>query len=227
MARIAVIGLGLFGRNLASLLAEGGAEVLAIDWRKENVDAVRDEVAVAVCLDSTDEQALLAQGIDNVDAAVVGIGADFEHSALTTVMLKQLGVPRVISRATSRVRADILRRIGADAVINPEEEAAERWSNRLLAPAVLERFALAEGYSLAQVAAPKSFWGKTLKQLDLSKKHKVLVVAVRRTAAEQTDGDKGPRQLVVSAPGPDTAVEEGDELMLIGSDEAIANLPRK
>ena len=101
MAKYAVIGLGRFGRRLATLLSDAGAEVAAIDHRREVVESIRDEVALAVCLDSTDEQALHAQGVDKVDVAIVGIGKDFENTVLTTVILKQLGVPRVISRATT------------------------------------------------------------------------------------------------------------------------------
>ena len=220
MERFAVIGLGLFGRSLALRLARGGAEVIAIDKNKNLVEAVRDEVSLAVCLDSTDEKALVSQGVDKVDVAIVGIGTSFESSALTTVILKQLGVERVISRATSSVRADILSRIGADSVINPEQESAERWSSRLLAPAILERFALAPGYSLVQMAAPENFHGKTLQQLDVAKKYKVLVVAIRRTAQEDQD------QEVISAPGPDSTIQTDDVLVMIGSDDAIQDFPK-
>ncbi|HET6429548.1 MAG TPA: TrkA family potassium uptake protein, partial [Phycisphaerae bacterium] len=128
MATFAVIGLGRFGYRLSTLLAEGGAEVIAIDSRRDLVESIRDRVTVAVCLDTTDEEALRAQGVDRVNVAVVGIGDDFEANALATVILKQIGVPRVISRATTTIRAQILSRIGADDVVNPERESAERWS---------------------------------------------------------------------------------------------------
>ncbi|MCE5325854.1 MAG: TrkA family potassium uptake protein [Planctomycetaceae bacterium] len=224
MERFAIIGLGLFGKSLATRLAEAGAEVIAIDKSRDLVDDVRDIVAVAVCLDSTDEQALIAQGVDKVDVAVVGIGTHFESSALTTVILKQLGVPRVISRATSRIRADILTRIGADGVISPEEESAERWAGRLLSPSVIERFAIADGFSLAQVTAPREFWSKTLAELDLSKKHKVLAVAIRRTTP---GSDLAPAQeTIITAPGPATEILQGDLVVVIGPDAAIASLPQ-
>lgn len=226
MEKFAVIGLGLFGTELATLLADGGAEVIAIDKDPVPVEALRDKVAVAVCLDSADEQALLSQGIDKVDVAVVGIGDSFEASALTTVILKQLGVPRVISRATSPVRADILARIGADSVINPEHESAERWSSRLLAPAVMERFAVAEGHSLAQVTAPKAFHKKTLQQLDVGKNYRVLVVAIRRKVAEvDKEGQPTEREHLMTAPGSDTTIQPGDVLVVIGEDDAIHTFP--
>ena len=226
MERFAVIGLGLFGRRLAELLAEAGAEVIAVDSRRELVEAIRDRVTLAVCLDSTDEEALRSQGIDKVDVAIVGIGTDFEASALTTAILKQLGVPRVIGRATTRVRGQILSRVGADDIVNPENESAERWGNRLIAPAIMEQIELAEGYSLAQMAAPEGFFNKTLEQLAVRRKNRVNVVAIRRTV-EETDeaGQTRTRQFVISVPMPDSMILPGDVLLLIGSDEALAAFP--
>lgn len=226
MQRFAVIGLGRFGRRLATLLADSGAEVIAVDRKSELIEQLRDKVTLAVSLDSTDEQALVAQGIDKVDVAIVGIGEDFEDAALTTTILKQLGVGRVISRATNTMRGKILTRIGADDVVNPERESAERWRNRLLAPSIIERIELAEGYSLTQLAAPESFFNKTLADLDVRKKYKVNIVAINRTLEETDDeGIKRTRQFVISVPLPDTMIESGDILLLIGSDQAMESFP--
>jgi trk system potassium uptake protein TrkA len=226
MERFAVIGLGRFGMRLAIELADAGAEVIAVDRDREIVEQIRDRVTLAVCLDATDEQALLAQGIDKVDAAIVGIGTNFEESVLTTAILKQIGVPRVISRAGTTIRGQILARVGADDVVNPERESAERWRNRLLAPAVLERSVLAKGYSLVQVEAPSSFHERTLGDLAIGSRYKVLVVAIRRTTDEpDADGKAGPRQTLISAPGPDSMIQPGDVLVLIGADAAIEAFP--
>ena len=126
MKRFVVIGLGRFGRRLARELTEAGHEIIAIDTREALVERVRDEVALAVCLDATEPEALKSQGVDKVDAAVVAIGEDFEANALATATLKSLGVGRVISRASSDIQRRILDRIGADQVIFPEEEMAVR-----------------------------------------------------------------------------------------------------
>ncbi len=226
MERYAVIGLGRFGERLATLLAEAGAEVIAVDRRRERIEQIRDGVTLAVCLDSTDEKALRAQGIDKVDVAIVGIGKDFEDSVLTTVILKQLGVPRVMSRATNSIRARILTRIGADDIINPEQESADRWRNRLLAPAIMERIELAEGHSLTQMPAPQSFVGKTLEELDVRKKYQINVVAIRRTQAEtDVEGVRRMHQILISVPMADTMIETGDILLVIGSDDAMHSMP--
>ena len=226
MERFAVIGLGRFGIRLAVSLADAGAEVIGVDRNADIVQQVKDRVTLAVCLDATDEQALRAQGIDKVDVAIVGIGADFEESVLSTVILKQIGVPRVISRATTSIRGQILSRVGADDIVNPERESADRWRTRLLAPAIIERSVLAEGYSLVQIEAPESFHGKTLSDLAIGTRYRVLVVAIRRTV-EETDatGQVRPRQTVISAPGPASEIHPRDVLVLIGSDEAIEAFP--
>ena len=210
---------------LARLLAQDGADVIAVDSDKECVDAIRDQVSLAVCLDATDAEALKSQGIDKVDVAIVGVGDSFEDSVLATVTLKELGVPTVISRATSRVRAEILSRVGADDVVNPEKESALRWKSRLLAPSIMERIELAEGASLVQLESPESFHNKTLAQLDLRKGYRVNVVAIRRTVEEIEGGQTVTRQFVISVPAGDTAIKKGDTLILIGTDEAIENLP--
>jgi len=228
MECFAVIGLGRFGVRLATSLADAGAEVIAIDRNRELVDRIKDRVALAVCLDATDEEALRTQGIDKVDAAVVGIGTSFEEAVLCTVILKQIGVPRVISRATTTTRGQVLSRVGADDIANPERESADRWCNRLLTPAVMERIVLAEGYSLVQVQAPESFHHKTLADLAVNTRYKVLVVAIRRTEEQHAaEGAIGPRQQVISAPGPSDVIRPGDVLVLIGKDSAIEGFPTK
>ena len=224
MEQFAVIGLGRYGSRLATMLTDAGAEVIAIDRNKSLVESLRDRVSLTVSMDSTDEEALIAQGIDKVDAAIVCIGTDFEASALTTVILKQIGVPRVISRATTNTRGDILSRIGADEIANPEKESAERWRDRLLAPAMIERVIIGEGYSLAQFPAPPSFHNKSLKQLAVNTKYKVLVVAIRRES-EQEDSPKTSGKPVISVPGPDTVIYPDDVLLVIGSDEALKAFP--
>ncbi|HET6430333.1 MAG TPA: TrkA family potassium uptake protein [Phycisphaerae bacterium] len=221
--RFAIIGLGRFGARLARQLALAGAEVIAVDCDAGLIDKVRDDVALAVCLDATDEGALRAQGLDKVDVAVVGIGTAFEAAALTTSTLKRIGVPRVICRATTGARAEILSRIGADDIANPEAESADRWCQRLVMPQVMEKIDLGGGHSLVQVRAPDAWTGKTLEQLDVRRKYRVNVVAIRRLLAEAKQGEGG---YVISTPLPDSRIELGDLLLIVGRNDAIESLPR-
>lgn len=220
--RFAVIGMGRFGYRLARQLASAGAEVIAVDSSQALIDRVRDEVALAVCLDATDEDALRAQGLDKVDVAVVGIGTAFEAAALATSTLKRLGVPRVICRATTPARAEILSRVGADDIANPEAESADRWCQRLVMPKVLEKIDLGGGHSLVQIRAPDAWTGKTLEQLNVRKKLRVNVVAIRRLLPE---GDRTGAGYVISTPLPDSRIELGDLLLIVGPNEAIESLP--
>ena len=221
--RFAVIGLGRFGMRLARALAEAGAEVIAVDQDEQFIEEIRDQVTLAVALDATDEKALAAQGIDKVDVAVVGVGGGFESCALTTSVLKQLGVPRVISRATTRARGEILRRIGADDVINPEAEAAVRWASRLTMPQVMEKIDLGGTHSLVQIRAPDAWVGKTLELLNVRKKFKVNVVAIRRPRGGEK---KAGETYLIDTPLPDSTIEAGDLLLVVGTNEAIEALPK-
>ncbi|MBN1555484.1 MAG: TrkA family potassium uptake protein [Phycisphaerae bacterium] len=222
MERFAVIGMGRFGSRLAKLLTDAGADVIAVDRRADLIETMRDDVARAVCMDATDEETLRNQGIDEVDTAIVGIGTNFEAAVLTTVLLKQMGVSRVITRATTAIRGQILTRIGADDIVNPESESADRWRTRLVAPRIIEHIELAEGFSLIQTAPPKTFVGKTLGEIDMRKNHHVQVIAVRRKAEDtDADGRKRHQEVVISVPTAETTIQEGDVLMLIGSDAAL------
>ena len=224
MNRFAVIGLGRFGMRLAKGLAAAGAEVIAVDKRPELVEQMRDIVTLAVCLDATDEEAIVAQGIDKVDVAIVGVGGAFEAGALATSILKSLGVPRVISRATTRQRAEIVSRIGADDIVNPEAESADRWCSRLVMPQVLEKIDLGDKHSLVQIRAPSSWTGKTLAQLNIRKKYKVNVVVIHRPLK---GADQHGQTYLIDTPLPDSMIEAGDSLLVVGTNEAIEALPKE
>ncbi len=230
MERFAIIGLGRFGSRLAINLSQAGAEVIAIDTRREKVDALRDRVALALVLDATDAQALRAQGIDRVEAAVVGIGHNFEINSLATVLLKTMGVKKVISRAANAMQAEILKRIGADAVANPEDESADRWMHLLLSPFIVEHRELSPGFGLVQMPTPRSWAGKKLRELDVRRDHRVNIVAIKRVATKITAEEAGEAEAKtierqVEFPMPEMELLADDVLILAGSDEALQRLP--
>lgn len=227
MERFAVIGLGRFGSRLAKNLAAAGAEVIAIDRDRAIVEDLRDQVTLAIAMDATDEQALKIQGIDQVDCAVVGIGHDFEANALTTVLLKALRVRRVISRSGNETQAQILKRIGADGVVSPEEEAADRWGHRLLTPFLIDHVELAEEYALVQMPVPEPWQGKTLLELELRKRHNITVVAIRRRVATATEsGEDAFVERIMDIPAPTSRLGRDDTLVIAGFDRDIERLPR-
>ncbi|NLH41221.1 MAG: TrkA family potassium uptake protein [Planctomycetes bacterium] len=226
MRRFAVIGLGRFGSKLAVALSMSGAEVIAIDKNREVVDLIRDQVGHAVRLDSTDEEALRAQGVHNVDVAIISMGQKgFEDAILTVVTLRQMGVQQVYARAESLVAGQVFSKVGATEVIYPELESAQRWAYKLIAPQIGEKIDFAPGYSLARIEAPSSFDGKTVMDLQLRQKFNVNLVLIKRsdeTRAKKTE--KGP---IIAVPMPGTVVYEGDILMVAGSDADLARLPQE
>jgi trk system potassium uptake protein TrkA len=227
MRKFAVIGLGRFGQKLAITLTMSQAQVIAIDQNREIIEQIRDQVTHAVRLDSTDEDALRAQGIDKVDVAIVGIGQGgrgFESVILTVVNLKALGVPQIYARAESLIEGQVLSKIGATEVIYPEIESAQRWAYKLITPQITEKIDFAPGYSIASVIAPAGYHRKTVLDLQLRQKYRVNLVSIKRGEKTEDVKQKGE---VINVPLPDTVIYEGDILMVAGSDADLAKLPQE
>ena len=228
MDRFAVIGLGRFGKKLAIALAMSGAEVIAIDKDRNEIEHIRDQVTHAVRLDSTDEEALKAQGLGKVDVAIIGIGQrgqGFESAILTVVNLRQMGVKKIYARAESLIGGQIFSKVGATEVIYPEIESAQRWAYKLIAPQVGEKIDFAPGYSLARIKAPASFEGKTVMSLQLRQKYNVNLVAIKRGDLSQQK--KQAKGTIINVPMPSTVIYTDDILMVAGSDADLAKLPHE
>ena len=226
MRRFAVIGLGRFGNKLAIALAMSGAEVIAIDKNRDVIELIRDQVSHAVRLDSTDEEALKAQGVDKVDVAVIGMGQEgFEDAILTVVMLRQIGVKQVYARAESLIAGEVFSKVGATDVIYPELESAQRWAYKLIAPQIGEKIDFAPGYSLARILAPASFDGRTVMDLQLRQKYNVNLVLIKRS--DEGKARKVEKGAIIHVPMPDTIISKGDILMVAGSDADLARLPQE
>lgn len=126
-----VVGLGSFGAPLATRLTAKGNEVIGIDTNLERVNALKDKISHCICLNATNEETLAELPLKNTDVVVVCIGKDQGANVMVTAMFKNLGVKKLISRATNTIHEGILKAIGVDEIINPEAEAAERWSEEL------------------------------------------------------------------------------------------------
>lgn len=225
MRKVAVIGLGRFGMALARNLGATGVQVVAMDRDGKLVNEIKDDVDLAVRADSTDQSVLLSQDIDKVDTCVISIGENFEAALLTTVLVKQIGVPEVICRAQTEFHAEIFRKIGADRVIQPEQQSGESLARQLANPQLVDLFRLADGFTLLELRAPREFVGQSIRELSLRNKYEVNLVVIRReqTPAEE---DAAP-EFETIFPRPDDTLRENDILVIVGSDDALSKLPRE
>lgn len=176
-----IVGLGQFGVSLARSLTRRGVEVLAVDLNMERVESVSDEVADAICMDASDESALAKTAPSRRDISICAIGDDSrENSIIVTALLKQMGAPYIIARATDPVHERILALVGAHEVLNPERAFGERLAARLSSRNVLDEIPLGTNLMVSDIRPPAYVVGRTLAELALPRNHKMTVVAIRK-----------------------------------------------
>lgn len=214
MSQIVVIGLGRFGFHVARLLHEAGHEVVAIDIDERNVQRIRDYCSRAVRLDARDMERLEALGLADFDVAVVSLGEKVDVSALVALHLKDMGVPRIITKAGSEDHARLLEKLEVDEIIAPEREAAERLVRRLSSRNLLKFIPLSEQWSIEEVRPLPEFIGKTLADLDLRNRFGVQVLGLRRS---------GSGELTLNPAAGDRIAEE-HSLLVLGENRALARL---
>jgi len=178
--QIAVVGLGRFGSAAAAALEAAGHEVLGVDRDVEAVEAVAPLLSHAVVLDATDETSLRRAGLHEVDAAIVSIAEHLESSILATLLLKRLGVPRVVAKAGSELHSEILQRVGADQVVLPERDTGVRLANGWLPASIADSLDVIPGYGVYRVLAPRAFVGRTVGEIDLHDRFGVHLFVVAR-----------------------------------------------
>jgi len=212
--QVAIIGLGRFGVGLANTLLGMGYDVLALDVDEERVQAVASQISRAIHADATDEAVLRGLGIDKFDVAIVSMGSDIEHSVLTTILLRKLGVPLIVARADNELHGTILDKIGADKVIYPEREMGTRVAHGLTLTSVLDYMSIAPSYGVAKIDPPNSFVGRTLSELGLGPEGKweVAVLLIQRE-----------REIVVS-PDRMEVIKPDDVLIVSGNDSRLEQL---
>lgn len=203
--QIAVIGLGHFGAGLARALARH-CEVLALDRDADRVNAIAGEVQRALCLDARDFAALASVISPGFDEAVVSIGESLESSILCTLHLKRIGVPVIRAKADSADHAEILRAVGAEHIVFPERETAERLALQMLNPNLLDFIPLAEDYRVMDIAAPAAFHGRSLTDLRIRTQFRLLVIAIKRQQGES----------FVFLPDPGYVIRPDDIMVMIG-----------
>lgn len=210
--QFAIIGLGRFGSNMAKALHKMGYEVLAVDRNPQKVQDISEDVTHVIQADATDESALRAMGILNFDAVVVAIGEDIQSNILTTLQLKEIGVPYIVATAQNSLHAKLLEKIGADRVVSPERDMARRVAYNLASTNVMDYIELSPKFSIVEITVPKSFQNKTLAESNVRAKYGINIVAIKRDD-----------HLIIS-PLPEEHLRENDIAVVVGSNESINRL---
>lgn len=222
MKQFAVIGLGNFGRSVALTLAEKGGQVLVIDKDEERIQDVSEKVTYAVKADASDEKVLKSLDIKNIDVAIVSVGDSMEASIMISLLLREMGVKMIVTKALNSLHGKVLRKIGVDRVIFPERDIGAKVAESLISPNIYEYIELSPDYSIVEIVSPKSFAGKTLKLLDIRKTYKVTIIAIKRKTPEVTDsGETQFKEDVNVTPFPEDEIESGDILVVVGADKDI------
>lgn len=204
-----VIGLGLFGAEVARKLCALGCEVLAMDIRSDLVNQVASDVTHAVVGDGRDKDVLRALGAGSFDCAIIAIGDDLAASVLTTMNLKELGIPYVVCKAHDETHRRVLEKLGVDRVVIPECEFGGKLARSLSAHNVLDYIELSEEYGILEVPAPKSWIGKTILELNVRAKLGVNIIAVKN---EQTTN---------VSPSANYKIVAGDIMVVLGDNKAL------
>lgn len=222
MRTFAVIGLGRFGTAVAETLVANGQEVLAIDIDPDKVEQIGDLVTHAVQCDATDERALKAIGIDNVDVAVVSIGEAIEACVLVVMTCMELGVPEVIAKSGTVKQGKVLEKIGVHRVVYPERESAMRLAYALATPNQLEHLELVKGVGVVEMPVPPRYVGMLLRETQIRTHYNVNVAAVVRSHGLDPRVPLNEQDRVNFIPSPDDLLREGDILLLIGHEHDLA-----
>jgi trk system potassium uptake protein TrkA len=214
MKRVVVIGLGIFGFNIAKDLYENGMEVIAIDKNKETIQKIRDFSTKAILADGTDKEVMESIGIQQDDVVIISFGEDLAASTLVTLHLKEMKVKTIIVKAPNEDHKHVLEKVGATEVIIPEREMADKVAKSLISPNVLDYIPLSEDYTVCEMVPPASFMGKTIGDLHLRSKHHIEVIAVREMLPER----------LTMVPRAEFVVKDSDVLVVIGKEKDIQKI---
>ena len=222
-----VLGLGHFGKSLAIHLTEQVHEVIAVDKKLTIVEQLKDRITHTVCMDSTDREAMSSLPLKDSHAVIVAIGEDEGASLLTTALLKQLHVKRIIGRVVSDLQKTVLEAMQIDEYIMPEEEAAERLAMRLDNVDIIDSFKVSDRYSIVETRVPSKYVGKTLREADLTNKYKIIVLTTVKSYEEKVNGKTVQRSEASGIARSETKLDEGDLLVLFGELSNIQRLIQK
>ena len=214
MKRVVVIGLGIFGFNIAKDLYENGIEVIAVDKDKEVIQKIKDFSTKAVLADGTDKEVIESIGIQEDDVVIISFGENLAASTLITLHLKEMKVKNIIVKAPNEDHKHVLEKVGATEVIIPERAMADKVAKSLISPNILDYIPLSEDYTISEIAPPASFMGKTIGELHLRTKYHIEVIAVREMLPER----------LTMVPRAEFVIKDSDVLVVIGKEKDIQKI---
>lgn len=217
MKGFCVIGLGNFGLHLAMTLSKLRHQVLVIDESREKIDFIGETVTTAVCGDATNESVLRASGIKGCECAIICMENNLSDSILITLLLKELGIKRIVVRATDERQKKVLQKVGADLVILPEKESGTKLAYTLSKRGVINYFSPSADFTIAEIIVPKNWVGKTVLGIDVRRKYSVNIIAVAKQDAEEFE-------LIAD---PNHCFTEGERIVLAGGNKAMEKLTGK
>lgn len=220
-SKFAVIGVGRYGATIARRLAEKGAQVFAFDPNEEKIENIKDDVAFAVTIDATDMRALQTQGLEEMDAAVVAIGENFEATILTCVHLIDLGVKRIIARASGEHQRLILEKIGVTEILTPENEVAYVVREKLLNPSIVSFLQLPDDHEIAEIRAPKGVVGRTIDDVGFRNKYEMTLITIKREYEITKNGEDCTETHIIGVPKSNMEIKEKDTLVVFGAAKSV------
>jgi trk system potassium uptake protein TrkA len=222
-----IFGLGNFGASLAEKLTEQGNEVIGIDNNMDKVDYLKEKISHTICMDATDEFTVSGLPLKDTDIIVVAIGEDQGANIMVTALLKNLQVKRLISRAINSLHEKVLKAIGVDEIVHPEEETAERWAKKLCLSGLVDSFELGDEFSIVEVNVPEDLVGKRIKEVSFRKNFNLLVLTTMKKSEVKSNVGKSQNVLKVQGvASPELLLERDDILVVYGANKDISKLLR-
>lgn len=204
--RYATIGLGNFGFNVTKTLFEEGHDVVAIDMDEEAIQRVQPYCTQAVLADATQKDTIKAIGLEGMDAVIVSMGGNENAATLITLYLRELGVKRIVVKATSEDHGKILGKVGATDIIHPEKDMAIKVARSLSTPDVLDYIPMSGDFLIAEIAPLEAFVGKSLAELQLRSRYGITVIGIKELVPEN----------FILVPPASFVIKDSDILIVIG-----------
>ena len=209
--KFAVIGLGNFGFHVAKTLFEEGNDVMALDKDEDMTQKIRPYCSQAIIGDATQKELLVSLGLEQMNANIVSMGGNANAATLITLYLKELGVRKIVVKATNEDHGKILRNVGATDIIFPEKDMAIKVARNLAAPDILDYLPMSGDYIIAEIAPISELVGKSLAQLGLRAKYNVNVIGIKELIPEN----------FILVPNADFVIKDSDVLLVIGTRKDI------